>query len=141
MNTFFAVYGGCRTSILKSCRASLIEMRARMGMLLFAVVCVSSLMAGMAWYSVTNRVVIGVAVGVLWFVLFSVLDNVLMASLDGVNDFSKKPGESNKQYARRIFGAVSKKLVFYAVRIAIIGVVAHFNAKAVNLVIYQPEID
>lgn len=137
----FARYGGCTLPLLQQCMPHTVALRGQAGMLLFGVVSISSVIAGLSWWKITENPVIGMGFGAAWFVLFSLLDRALMSSLDGVSPPLKVDGERLSVKVKRVGLYWSGTLVAYATRIAIVVLSAHINTTVVQGFIFAPEIE
>lgn len=136
----FARYGGCTAALLQHCDDHTKQLRGQSGMLLFGVVAVSSMTAGLSWWRITGSEEVGIGFAVAWFVLFSLLDRTLMATLDGVSP-SAPQGENKWDKWKRITRSFVAKFAAYGVRVAIVALVAHVNTAVVQQYVFAADIE
>ncbi len=137
----FARYGGCTADLLRLCHPHTVAVRTRAGMLLFVIVGISSLVAGFSWSQIMKNPMVGVGVFVGWFVVFSFIDSILMATLDGMGEPLHIAGESAFQRIKRLSLAWGKTGIAYGVRIAIVVLTAHINTTVVQGFFFGAEIE
>lgn len=123
VHAFFAWFGGTMIETLKKCEISVQQSRATQGGLVFTVVLMSSILAGVVWGRVFQSMAAGIGIGILWCLVMTMLDRNLLASMNGGSNKSR-----------------SKTALLLVMRLAVAFVISHLNAQFAQLMIFEPEI-
>lgn len=121
--TFYAWYGGADISVLKTVPSGVQAKRAGLGAVMLIVILVSSLLAGKVWSDIYSPAA-GVLIAVVWFVLITALDRMIMT----IMDHEKEKGGW-------------KRYTIISVRILMVLGISYVNATIIQMMIFRPEIE